>query len=118
MANEASDNHASLPLRWRDTLKRLTRTLRSLRPAAVGARWPDRIQRAMPTLTRAECKALADYADVSGTLARMTETQMSFNLQYLQLQSQMQAENRSFTAVSNIMKTKHDMVARSIDNIR
>ena len=34
------------------------------------------------------------------------ETQMSFNLQYLQLQSQMQAENKSYTAVSNIMKDK------------
>ena len=33
--------------------------------------------------------------------------QQSFNLQYLQLQSQMQDENRSFTFISNIMKTKH-----------
>jgi hypothetical protein len=46
------------------------------------------------------------------------ETQMSFNLQYLQLQSQMQNENRQFTAVSNIMKTKHDTVKNSISNIR
>jgi hypothetical protein len=44
--------------------------------------------------------------------------QMSFNLQYLQLQSQMQHENRSYTAVSNIMKTKHDTVKNSISNIR
>ena len=36
---------------------------------------------------------------------QMQETQMSFNLQYLQLQSQMQHENRSYTAVSNIMKS-------------
>jgi hypothetical protein len=46
------------------------------------------------------------------------ETQMSFNLQYLQLQSQMQNENRQFTAVSNIMKTKHDTVKNSISNMR
>ena len=39
-------------------------------------------------------------------------------LQYLQLQSQMQSENRSYTAVSNIMKTKHDTVKNSINNIR
>ncbi len=44
--------------------------------------------------------------------------QMSFNEQYLELQSQMQSENRSFTAVSNIMKTKHDTVKNSISNIR
>ena len=49
---------------------------------------------------------------------QMQETQMSFNLQYLQLQSQMQHENRAFTAVSNIMKTKHDTVKNSISNIR
>jgi hypothetical protein len=49
---------------------------------------------------------------------QMQETQMSFNLQYLQLQSSMQNENRQFTMVSNIMKTKHDTVKNSISNIR
>jgi hypothetical protein len=49
---------------------------------------------------------------------QMQETQMSFNLQYLQLQSQMQNENRSYTAVSNVLKTKHDTVKNSISNIR
>lgn len=46
------------------------------------------------------------------------ETQMSFNLQYVQLQSPMQHENRSYTAVTNIMKTKHDTVKNSISNVR
>jgi hypothetical protein len=48
----------------------------------------------------------------------MQEKQMSFNLQYLQLQNAMQNENRQFTMVSNIMKTKHDTVKNSISNIR
>jgi hypothetical protein len=48
----------------------------------------------------------------------LQETQMSFNLQYLQLQSQMQNDNRQYTAVSNIMKTKHDTVKNTISNIR
>ena len=48
----------------------------------------------------------------------MQETQMSFNLQYLQLQNSMQNENRQFTMLSNIMKTKHDTVKNSISNIR
>jgi hypothetical protein len=48
---------------------------------------------------------------------QMQEMQMSFDMQYLQLQSQMQNENRSYTAVSNIMKTKHDKVKNSIGNI-
>jgi hypothetical protein len=49
---------------------------------------------------------------------QMQEMQMSFTLQYLQLQNQMQNENRSYTAVSNIMKTKHDTVKNSISNVR
>ncbi len=43
---------------------------------------------------------------------------MSYNLQYLQLQNQMQNENRQYTVVSNIMKNKHDTVANTIGNIR
>ena len=68
--------------------------------------------------------AIGAAADGSGqdqllnATKQMQETQMSFNLQYLQLQSQMQSENRSYTAVSNIMKTKHDTVKNSISNIR
>jgi hypothetical protein len=49
---------------------------------------------------------------------QMQEMQMSFNLQYVQLQNQMQNENREFTAVSNIMKTKHDTLKNAISNIR
>ena len=60
--------------------------------------------------------------ELAGLVARLMdelgESAMSFNLQYLQLQSQMQAENRAYTAVSNIMKTKHDTVKNSISNIR
>jgi hypothetical protein len=50
--------------------------------------------------------------------ARLQEMQMSFNLQYLQLQNQMQNENRQFTMISNIMKTRHDTVRNSISNVR
>jgi len=48
----------------------------------------------------------------------MQEVQLSFDLQYLQLQRGMQHENRSYTAVSNIMKTQHDAVKNSISNVR
>jgi hypothetical protein len=48
----------------------------------------------------------------------MQEMMASFNLQYLQLQQKMQSENRSFTTVTNVMKTKHDTSKASINNIR
>jgi hypothetical protein len=84
----------------------------------------------IPGLTAPEATSLAEYvlggiaaggssqAGLMNATSSMQETQMSFNLQYLQLQSQMQDENRSYTAVSNIMKTKHDTVKNSIGNIR
>ena len=49
---------------------------------------------------------------------QMQQTQSSFNTQYLQLQSHIQNENRQYTAVSNIMKTKHETVKNTISNIR
>ena len=83
------------------------------------------VSKAIPGLTSPEATSLAEYtlggiagAELLNATKQMQETQMSFNLQYLQLQSQMQNENRSFTAVSNIMKTKHDTVKNSISNIR
>jgi hypothetical protein len=56
--------------------------------------------------------------DLMNATQQMQEMQMSFNLQYLQLQENMQNANRQYTAVSNIMKTKHDTVKNSISNIR
>jgi hypothetical protein len=53
-----------------------------------------------------------------GQNARDQKAKMSFNLQYLQLQSQMQNENRRFTSISNIIKTKHDTTKNSISNVR
>ena len=63
-------------------------------------------------------KALGSQKPMGNATRQMQETQMSFNLQYLQLQSQMQHENRSYTAISNIMKTKHDTIKNSISNVR
>jgi hypothetical protein len=46
------------------------------------------------------------------------DLQMSFNMQYLALQSRMREESRKFTTVSNVMKTKHDTAKNSISNMR
>jgi len=51
-------------------------------------------------------------------IKEMQEMDQSFNLQYLDLQKNMQDENRRFTLVSNIMKTKHDTAKNAINNIR
>ncbi|WIG99026.1 hypothetical protein [Myxococcus sp. SDU36] len=41
-----------------------------------------------------------------------------FNMAYLQLQNEMQKESREHTAVSNIMKVRHDSAKAAINNIR
>jgi hypothetical protein len=84
------------------------------------ARTPDEKDLANRDRTLVE-KAAALVAKRAAALSRGTKLQdaeLSFSMQYLQLQSQMQHENRSYTAVSNIMKAKHDTVKNSISNIR
>jgi hypothetical protein len=51
---------------------------------------------------------------VEGTLAQSQE----FNLYYLQLQEQLAAENRAYSAMSNVLKARHDTVKNAIGNIR
>jgi hypothetical protein len=66
-----------------------------------------------------DIKTQADnQANILQTTKDFQEMQMSFSIQYLQLQQKMQNENRRFTLISNIMKTKHDTAKNSINNIR
>lgn len=134
---------SALPADQRDDLDRLTARVRVivLREGIGGGMLESAktaIHSAMPGLSDMDVLLLVTYTvdglaagDAIGAAAggnsqqelfdatrEMQETQMSFNLQYLQLQSQMQNENRSYTAVSNILKTKHDTVKNSIGNIR
>jgi hypothetical protein len=40
------------------------------------------------------------------------------NLYYLQLQERISAESRSYTALSNVLKARHDTIKNAIGNIR
>jgi hypothetical protein len=40
------------------------------------------------------------------------------NMYYLQLQEQMSAESRSYSAISNVLKARHDTMKNAIGNIR
>jgi hypothetical protein len=51
---------------------------------------------------------------VENALAQSQE----FNLYYLQLQEQLAAENRAYSAMSNVLKARHDTVKNAIGNIR
>lgn len=122
-----------LSLPARSSLDRLAARLATLKPHGrdVLTPWTKVIGRSAPGLTNEECRALAVYAlcalaaasrgdgsrELIAATPDMQETEMSFNLQYLQLQNMLQDESRAFTAISNIMKTKHGTVKNSISNI-
>ncbi len=48
----------------------------------------------------------------------LTELQANFNLQYLQIQQEVQQDTRQFSLVSNLMKTKHEAAKNALSNIR
>jgi len=53
-----------------------------------------------------------------GDAASLVSQDHSFNLQFLRLQEQMQRESRVYTALSNIMRVRHEAAKNAIDNIR
>jgi hypothetical protein len=48
---------------------------------------------------------------------KMQEENQMFNLQYMQLQQELQADNRQFSTLSNLMKARHDTAKSAINNM-
>lgn len=59
-----------------------------------------------------------DSGTMMAQMQQFQEMNMSFNMQYLMLQQKMQSENRQYSALSNVMKTKHDTAKNAINNVR
>ena len=55
--------------------------------------------------------------DAPGIEASLQQSQ-DMNLYYLQVQEAVNAQNRSFTVLSNVLKAEHDTVKTAIGNIR
>jgi hypothetical protein len=56
-------------------------------------------------------------ADLLAAARQLQLESQAFNVQYLQLQEGLQRESRAFTAVSNVMKVRHDTAKSAIHNI-
>jgi hypothetical protein len=69
-------------------------------------------------LTAEQLETVAGGLDPLFATQSMEEMDQTFNLSYLQLQQNMQSDNRKFTTISNLMKTKHDTAKSAINNIR
>jgi len=52
-----------------------------------------------------------------GDLWDMTQQSQEFNLMYLQLQEELSRENRRYSALSNVLKTRHETARSVISNI-
>lgn len=47
----------------------------------------------------------------------MQRENQAFNMQYLQLQTELQSDNRRFSTMSNLMKARHDTAKSAINNM-
>lgn len=56
-------------------------------------------------------------AEGGGLEASLQQSQ-DMNMYYLQIQEAMSAQNREYSAISNVLKAKHDTVKTAIGNIR
>jgi hypothetical protein len=61
---------------------------------------------------------VAAAGDSSGGIQSSLQQSQDMNLYYLQIQEQVNAENRSYTTLSNVLKAQHDTVKNAIGNIR
>lgn len=51
-------------------------------------------------------------------VSQLQNSQMDANMQYLKLQMEVQAENRWFSTLSNVIKSRHDTARAAINNLR
>ncbi len=82
----------------------------SRRMARLAAEWDRKIDRFE--------RRYRDAPDSRQALREMQEMNLSFNIQYLRLQNKIQAENREFAMLFNIMKLKRDAAKSAIENVR
>ena len=57
-------------------------------------------------------------AEIVEATRRLQESNQLFSMQYLELQEKMQQENRQYSTLSNVLKTRHESAKTAINNIR
>lgn len=54
----------------------------------------------------------------AGSIEASLQQSQDLSIQYLRIQEEVNAHNREFTAISNVLKAEHDTVKTAIGNIR
>ena len=63
-------------------------------------------------------EAFLDASNDASNMEQVLASSADQNLYFLQLQEQMAAENRQYSALSNVLKARHETVKNAIGNIR
>lgn len=61
--------------------------------------------------------AAGTSADSTSNIDASLQQSAQMNLYYLQIQQEVDAQNRSFTTLSNVLKTEHDSAKAAIENV-
>ena len=85
----------------------------SLGGASAGATVPEGPGGASSLSTASGMDGSAGAGNIEGTLAQSQE----LNMYYLQVQEQVNAQNRTFTALSNVLEVEHSTAKAAIGNI-
>jgi hypothetical protein len=66
---------------------------------------------------KAPSSLTGNQSDQLDKMWAMQRENQVFNLQYMQLQNEVQADNRRFSTLSNLMKVRHDTAKAAINNM-
>jgi hypothetical protein len=75
------------------------------------------VRSAVAGATAGAAGATGGETDLLAATRSLQQQSQSANLEYLQLQENMQRENREFTTLSNVLRMKHDSAKSAIQNI-
>ncbi len=70
-----------------------------------------------PQSSASSTSATSASADTSGAQSSLDQSEDE-NMQFLQLQSQMNAQSETFTTLSNVMKTENDTIKNTAGNMQ
>ena len=90
----------------------------STRSTVLGSAAHGAISGALTSATGAPVGTGTGADPAAGGIESSLQQSQEMNLYYLQIQEAVNAQNRSFTALSNVLKAEHDTVKTAIGNIR
>jgi hypothetical protein len=86
-------------------------------PVNTAAEGPGVLAAGGVNLAAAGAGAAGSTTDPTATIDATLQQSAQLNMRYLEIQQEVDAQNRTFTALSNVLKTEHDSAKSAIANI-